>query len=293
MEWGAGASTTLFYHLAKAHNAALFMTIEHNRDYLDSVVAGFDKADFFHPTYVSLSETSAQAENTSPYFYSTCPMVHHRPFDIIFVDGRIRNECLLMAALVASPEALVILHDFRRVRMTPAKFLFDSVDTSYRGALVLRRKSSLDAIAARFMNSLQFHEQSPPDNARTENTQVEKTALSSQDKKSFQKILKKHLSEPRQHVLEWGTQETTKLLLEHFTSAPEFFLSVKQTSQEAQEFVTLADESEFFEAPAVSLEGTRLQEHKTPISIFLRARFTIRKNTILFMLAAKEGMNAC
>jgi len=34
LEWGAGASTTLFYNLAKANDSSLLVTIDHMGDYL-------------------------------------------------------------------------------------------------------------------------------------------------------------------------------------------------------------------------------------------------------------------
>jgi len=63
-------------------------------------------------------------------------------FDFIFIDGRRRMECAFVAALLASEDAVIVIHDYRRNRYQTILSLFDVVEDGPQFR-VLRVKSEI------------------------------------------------------------------------------------------------------------------------------------------------------
>ena len=76
------------------------------------------------------------------YNYATFPFQYGRAFQLIYVDGRRRNECLLVASELLDATGVVLLHDATRSRYEVGMRLFELVMFYERsgGIAVLRRK---------------------------------------------------------------------------------------------------------------------------------------------------------
>ena len=127
LEWGLGHSTSYLYELAQEHDADLFVSIEHNEQYHNAFAHNFPPAPFFEARVEDLLGYSP-AHGTPGENYATCVREYDRKFDIIFVDGRRRNECLLVASSIISDDGIVILHDANRTRYDFGINLFDTVE---------------------------------------------------------------------------------------------------------------------------------------------------------------------
>ena len=60
--------------------------------------------------------------------YATLPMTLLRGWDLIVIDGRRRLECALVANVVAFPDTLIALHDYRRERYALVRTILDVVE---------------------------------------------------------------------------------------------------------------------------------------------------------------------
>jgi hypothetical protein len=60
--------------------------------------------------------------------YSTYPLSLGRQFDFIFIDGRRRMECAMMALLMARPDTIVAVHDYRRTRYQPVHAFYRIIE---------------------------------------------------------------------------------------------------------------------------------------------------------------------
>lgn len=142
LEWGLGHSTSYLYELARDRGASLFVAIEHNEQYHNAFVKSFPPAPFFETRVEDLMGHSPQTVSESGENYATCVREYDRKFDVIFVDGRRRNECLLVASSIISDDGIVILHDADRTRYDVGINLFDSVEyyAETGGFRVMRKK---------------------------------------------------------------------------------------------------------------------------------------------------------
>jgi len=78
--------------------------------------------------------------------YSTSPLRNREGYDFIFIDGRRRVECAYIAALVSSPETIVVIHDFRRGRYQPVLGLFEVVEETEQFRVMKLRKGVHEAL---------------------------------------------------------------------------------------------------------------------------------------------------
>lgn len=103
LEWGPGRSTQLF----KLHAPdAYILSIEHDKSW-------YDKARKEHGAYADIRHIVLPT--LGPTRYAVEPLLSKlQPFDLIFVDGRRRVECLLVASKMLAPGGVVILHDAQR-----------------------------------------------------------------------------------------------------------------------------------------------------------------------------------
>ncbi|MEN3940682.1 class I SAM-dependent methyltransferase [Prosthecobacter sp. SYSU 5D2] len=101
LEWGPGLSTEIMLDHAPG---AQVLSIEHHEGY-------YAKANQSLGERVRLVHLRADIANSS---YATFAL-DEGPFDLVFVDGRRRVECVMAALHVLSPGGVILLHDFCRL----------------------------------------------------------------------------------------------------------------------------------------------------------------------------------
>lgn len=112
LEWGVGNSTLM---MIQECPQAQIDTLEHDRDwFLKWELALRPYSNNVRLHHILLDEG-----------YSTFP---RHEYDLIFIDGRRRVECLKTAKAVVSKTGVVILHDSERERYATGKALFEIVE---------------------------------------------------------------------------------------------------------------------------------------------------------------------
>ena len=143
LEWGGGRSTACYTHfLAMVGAPYRWLTVEHDRDYFESAIAG--------PLQARPDASIVRAEDLGPSVagrpaseqllvvlfamgrvrpdlpghdsdrdvnlddYVTLPARSGRRFDLAIVDGRKRRRCTLEAAGLLTPDGYVLIHDADR-----------------------------------------------------------------------------------------------------------------------------------------------------------------------------------
>jgi predicted O-methyltransferase YrrM len=137
LEWGTGFSTKYLHRVAENNDAGLLLTIDHKADYQRQLLNLLPPADFL--VAVTINLVAQDPNDSASYNYATYPLKFETQFDIVFVDGRRRNECLLVASNVISETGIVILHDANRRRYLPGRNLF-KLEKDYDGFAVMKRK---------------------------------------------------------------------------------------------------------------------------------------------------------
>jgi hypothetical protein len=127
LEWGTGNSTLAILQWRDTLALDNFFTIDDDQTYLDELVRQLPPWSGFHPLCADL--VGPKASDRDPELnYSTLPLTLASQFDFIFIDGRRRLECALVAALLCHQDSVVVLHDYRRGRYQPIKALYDIVE---------------------------------------------------------------------------------------------------------------------------------------------------------------------
>ena len=126
IEWGPGLSTELM--LEHAPQASI-VTIEHDESYL-AIAA---------QKYVGRVRLIHERATNRHSNYATAAYAH-APYDLAFVDGRRRVECVLVALQCLSPGGLVIIHDWCRVHYrAPLHAIAEVVETRANTAVLRPR----------------------------------------------------------------------------------------------------------------------------------------------------------
>jgi predicted O-methyltransferase YrrM len=123
LEWGPGYSRHIFLECAPQ---ASIVSIEHDTGWHNRALQAYgDRADIrFKPFPL----------RGGPADYAVAPLLAKEgPFDLIFVDGRRRVECLLVASKLVTDTGVVILHDADRVEYNPGIELFTVLDNHANG----------------------------------------------------------------------------------------------------------------------------------------------------------------
>lgn len=153
-EWGSGYSTFVFSTLLQSRAISNFVSVDQYEPYLDEVSKELAPDEKHLLALAELFEVDRVEDDPSDtLYYTTSPLHLGKKLDISLVDGRARSECLLIAALSAGPDALVILDDSERARYLPALRFFDVVDRELRFA-VLKVKPAFANVFASFANDL-------------------------------------------------------------------------------------------------------------------------------------------
>lgn len=129
LEWGPGRSTIM---MAEWSPSARILGIEHDPGWHRRCL---DIAERFPNVEVVLQRVSLRPGESG--CYATFPFHRADRYDLVFVDGRLRCDCLAVARRVVSPEGVVLLHDAHRANYRPGTALFSSCET-VAGTAVLR-----------------------------------------------------------------------------------------------------------------------------------------------------------
>jgi len=147
LEWGSGSTTKVLYQFCKERNAEVLLTIDDNQAYLQAFVEVLPKDPIIMAKSLGLTGPCA-SQSDAGFNYSCFPLSLRRKFDVIFVDGRRRMECMLVAAVLSHEETIVLLHDYRRQRYQYISFLFDIIHEGEQFRLFKLKKSVLEATTA-------------------------------------------------------------------------------------------------------------------------------------------------
>ena len=123
LEWGAGHTTLALAQMREEMAVASLVTIDHDADYLATVCSQMPKWPQFEAHYADLTGPKLSDRDPEPN-YATLPLSWGRTFDFIYIDGRRRLECALIATLLSHPGTIVAMHDYRRERYQAVKALF-------------------------------------------------------------------------------------------------------------------------------------------------------------------------
>lgn len=131
-EWGPGASTLLLLDLfpeAEIYGA------EHDAVWFDRCQQLMDS----EPRVKITNEWISTPQRNGAYV--TAPLYLGGQFDLMFVDGRLRRDCLTVAPFFLAPGGLVVLHDANRPAYLPAFQFYDPAEIR-DNTVILKPKSS-------------------------------------------------------------------------------------------------------------------------------------------------------
>lgn len=115
LEWGPGLSTSIIHEECPD---ARILSIEHDTKYYERAVKE-------HGEYAEVRLLRV-FRSGGPSRYSSWPLLHAPgPYGLIFIDGRRRVECLLVASHVLAPGGEVLVHDAGRAEYQHGLDLFD------------------------------------------------------------------------------------------------------------------------------------------------------------------------
>ena len=132
LEWGPGFSTQVFQ--SEAPDAEI-RSIEHNPAY-------FDKMRREHP-YAKIEHIPINAN--AHCLYATMPISRSWGlFDIVFIDGRRRMECLMAACVVVAHHGVIIMHDAERKEYQLRHLITRTIGGDKRTAVMKPYLTALD-----------------------------------------------------------------------------------------------------------------------------------------------------
>ena len=119
LEWGPGRSTKVI--LANAPEAKV-LTIEHNEKWFRKAQSEFGthpNVELCHRVF-SMKGGLSEGYINYPVWRAMQDGGELRRYDLIFVDGRSRFDCLIAAKMLLKPGGVVLLHDAHRANYHPA-----------------------------------------------------------------------------------------------------------------------------------------------------------------------------
>jgi hypothetical protein len=124
LEWGSGLSTLLLSELVAGFASGSLTTIDHNQQWLNSVLASCQNRTRVSGITADLDGAKDELGKSDDVSYSCVPLhlarmkdeIWQGPWDLIVIDGRRRVECALAATLVSDSHTLIALHDHQRLR---------------------------------------------------------------------------------------------------------------------------------------------------------------------------------
>jgi hypothetical protein len=113
LEWGSGGSTVQFPFLCP--NLEKWVSIEHNRKWYNTLnkqkLNRKVELIFRAPIdgWIDQDEWDDRFEQFGSYILY--PLLNNMKFDVIFIDGRARNSCMVIASYVLNQKGSIVLHD--------------------------------------------------------------------------------------------------------------------------------------------------------------------------------------
>jgi len=141
LEWGTGISTMAILQWRQDLPLDRFFSLDDSEPYMAELLPQLPGWSGFHPITIDLRGT-IESDRDPSLNYSTLPLSFGTKFDFIFIDGRRRMECALIASLLCHRETIVLLHDYRRARYQPIMTLFKIVEDGPQFR-VMRLRSNL------------------------------------------------------------------------------------------------------------------------------------------------------
>jgi len=129
LEWGPGRSTL---QITEALPDARVFAIEHNPLWFDKmrkIEAASGRLQLFHEPLTLSPGRSGK--------YVTAPLYWGESFDLIFIDGRLRTDCIAISRQVLRPGGVVLVHDAHRKPYHQAFRFFSSAQV-VNNTVVLR-----------------------------------------------------------------------------------------------------------------------------------------------------------
>lgn len=120
LEWGAGRSTLM---MAEWSPGSRILSVEHHPKWYRrclGIVAIFPRVEVSHQLISLKPGVSGH--------YVTVPFHRSDSYEVIFIDGRLRCDCLAVARRVVSPDGVVLLHDAPRRNYAAGLKLFSSCE---------------------------------------------------------------------------------------------------------------------------------------------------------------------
>jgi hypothetical protein len=143
LEWGVGHSTLELIRIIEERGGCeLFVTLDDYQPYLEEILKNIPAIPAWLDIILESRDGPKNGDRDPEPAYSTRPLIFGRAFDFIFIDGRRRMECALVAALLSHSNTHVVLHDYRRGRYQLVRALFDIVEDGSQFR-VLKARSQL------------------------------------------------------------------------------------------------------------------------------------------------------
>ncbi len=152
LEWGAGLTTLAMIKNSFALNINSILSLDNNIHYATALQSNISQnwCSVKHWDITGFCRNQDDPELN----YATAPFLARKDFDFIFIDGRRRMECAMMALLLGTGDHTVVIHDHRRARYQPVSAFYDVL--SDRGQFkIMRPKSAVyNALNKDFIRSL-------------------------------------------------------------------------------------------------------------------------------------------
>lgn len=138
LEWGPGYSTEI---ILKHSSEAKILSVEHDPKYVRKMTRRFEGDDRVEIVHRALTMKAGKSTGYVNYPAWRSVKEHgevKRQYDLVFVDGRSRFDCLVTARQLAKEDGVVVLHDSHRKAYRPAVGLFPHVlDYDERRTIVM------------------------------------------------------------------------------------------------------------------------------------------------------------
>lgn len=121
LEWGPGHSSQVI--LNNCDSDCSVLSVEHNHKYFMEAADRFSKNGNIELSCRSISLRGGQSAGyvTYPVLRSiNCHGKEKPEYDLVFVDGRYRYDCMIAARSILKPEGVLVLHDSDRPSYAPA-----------------------------------------------------------------------------------------------------------------------------------------------------------------------------
>ncbi|MDF1813855.1 MAG: hypothetical protein P1V20_16760 [Verrucomicrobiales bacterium] len=136
-EWGPGRSTLFF---AELFPEAEIRGVEHNRRWFANcaqIMEEFGARVQIEHRHLEISPAKAEPYVTHPLWNPD------KKYDLVFIDGRLRCDCAVIAKQILSENGIVMVHDAHRKVYQPAYQLYPGCEVAYNTAFLSSRKDTI------------------------------------------------------------------------------------------------------------------------------------------------------